>query len=67
MKKTYFYIDDVIWLMRELTRKPAASLFENPFMQMLKRAHDEYGLKVQLNFFTGQTPSTEMMNSLWRT
>jgi len=52
MKKiTTFVIDDVIWLFRDLTRKKFDSLFENPFISMLKKAHDKYGLKVQLNIF----------------
>ena len=51
MKKAYYFIDDVIWLFRDLTRKRPASLFDNPFIKMLKTAHDRYGLKVQLNAF----------------
>lgn len=50
-RKTYFYIDDVIWLMRNLTLNAPPSLFNDPFMSMLKTAHEEYGLKVQLNLF----------------
>ncbi len=50
-KKTYFYIDDVIWLMRDLTRERPSSLFDNFFMKILKHAHERYGLKVQLNLF----------------
>lgn len=50
-KKAYFYIDDVIWLMRDLTRQMPKSLFDNSFMKMLKNAHEKYGLKVQLNLF----------------
>lgn len=51
MKKAYFFIDDVIWVMRDLTKKRPQTLFENPFMKMLKENHDRYGLKVQLNLF----------------
>ena len=51
MKKAYFFIDDTIWVFRDLTRKRPASLFDNPFMKMLKGAHDKYGMKVQLNVF----------------
>lgn len=50
-KKVQFFIDDVLWVFRDLTREKPASLFDNPYMAMLKRAHDEYGLKVQLNAF----------------
>ena len=51
MKKAYFFIDDVIWVLRDLARQKPASLFDNPFMKMLKTAHDKYGMKVQLNLF----------------
>ncbi len=50
-KKTYFFIDDVIWCMRDITRQKPASIFDVPFMSMLKKAHDLYGLTVQLNLF----------------
>ena len=52
MKKlSYFYIDDVIWLFRDLSRERPASIYDNSFMKMLKEAHDKYGMKVQLNIF----------------
>ena len=51
MKKTYFYIDDVIWLMRDLTRERPKSIFDNFFMKILRGLHEKYGLKVQLNLF----------------
>ena len=51
MKKAYFFIDDVIWVLRDLTREKPASLFDNAFMKMLKDAYDKYGLKTQLNLF----------------
>ncbi len=51
MKKAYFYIDDTIWVLRDITRQRPASLFDNSFLKMLKTAHDNYGLKVQLNLF----------------
>lgn len=50
-KKAFFFIDDVIWLFRDLTRQRPASLFDNPFLKCLKDVHDRYGLKVQLHAF----------------
>ncbi len=50
-KKVYFYIDDVIWVLRDLNRERPHSLFDNAYMKMLKTAHDRYGMKVQLNLF----------------
>lgn len=50
-KLAFFFIDDTIWVMRDLTRQRPASLFDNPFMKMLKKGHDDYGMTVQLNLF----------------
>ena len=50
-KKAYFFIDDVIWLFRDLARERPASIYDNAFMKTLKDAHDKYGMKVQLNIF----------------
>lgn len=50
-KLSYFFIDDVIWVMRDIARQKPASIFDNAFMSVLKKAHDEYGLTVQLNLF----------------
>ncbi len=51
MKKGYFFIDDVIWCLRDLTRQKPASLFDSPYFKMLKEAYDKYGVKVTLNLF----------------
>lgn len=51
MKKAYFYIDDTIWVLRDITRQTPKKLFENSFLNVLKSLHDNYGLKVQLNLF----------------
>ncbi len=50
-KKAFFFIDDVIWVFRDLARKQPSSMFDNPFLKALKEAHDRFGLKVQLNVF----------------
>lgn len=46
-----FFIDDVIWFLRDIARQKPKSVFDHPFMAGLKKAHDECGLKVQLNLF----------------
>ncbi len=51
MKKCYFYIDDVIWIFRDLARQKPKSIFDHHFLATLKKAHDMYGLKAQLNVF----------------
>ena len=50
-RKAFFFIDDVIWVFRDLTRQRPASAFDNPFLKMLKDTHDKYDIKVQLNVF----------------
>lgn len=50
-KKATFFIDDVLWVFRDLTRENSASLWDNSYMKTLKEAHDKYGVKVQLNVF----------------
>lgn len=50
-KKATFFIDDVLWVFRDLTRENPKSLWDNSFMATLKKAHEEYGVKTQLNLF----------------
>lgn len=50
-KQVFFYIDDVIWCLRDIAKERPASIFDHPFFKMLKKAHDEYGTTVQLNLF----------------
>ena len=40
-KLAYFYIDDVIWCLRDITRQKPESIFDHPFMSALKEAHDQ--------------------------
>lgn len=51
VKKAYFFIDDTIWALRDITRQRPDSLFDHPFMKALKDGHDKYEMKVQLNLF----------------
>ncbi len=50
-KRAQFFIDDVIWVFRDIAKQRPASIYDNAFFGMLKKAHDTYGLKVQLNVF----------------
>ena len=50
-KRAAFYIDDVIWVFRELAATTPKSCWEHRFLGHLKEAHEKYGLKVQLNVF----------------
>ena len=50
-KKFHFFIDDVVWSLRDLTRIRPESMFDIPFFCVLKNAHEKYGMKVQLNLF----------------
>ena len=51
MKYYFSFIDDVIWVLRDLTRNKPDGLFSHPFFKILKNAHDKYDYKVQLNLF----------------
>ena len=50
-QKAAMYIDDVIWIFRDLTRQRPKSMFGHPLLGALREAHERYGLKVQLNCF----------------
>ena len=50
-KKACFYIDDVIWTLRDLARQRPASIFDQHLLKGLKTAHDLYGTKFQMNLF----------------
>ena len=50
-KKVHFLIDDVLWVLRDITREKPQSLFDNPFIGALKTAYEKYGVKTQLNLF----------------
>ena len=52
MKKYFFsFIDDAIWIFRDLTRQRPKSMFDHPFFATLKTAHEKWGLKTQINVF----------------
>jgi hypothetical protein len=50
-KRAAFYIDDVIWVFRELAATKPKSCWDHRFLGHLKEAWEKYGLKTQLNVF----------------
>ncbi len=50
-KQAYYFIDDVIWCLRDITRQKPKSLFDNEFFKMLKKCHDDFGMTVQMHLF----------------
>lgn len=53
-EKTYrFTVDDCIRCFEDLTRNQESycSIFENPFLAIFHRAHEQYGSRVHLNLF----------------
>ena len=44
-------VDDVIYSFRDLTQRQPASLFDSPFLGMLREIHRTYGAKITLNLF----------------
>ena len=47
----HFFIEDNIWFLRDLNRDRPKSVFEHPYLAMLKRLHEKFGMKVQLDVF----------------
>ena len=50
-KQAFFFIDDTIWVIRDIARQKPKSIFDNEFLKVMKTAHDNWGLTVQLNLF----------------
>lgn len=50
-KAASFFIDDTVWVFRDLARQRPKSLWDHPFMATFKDCHEKYGLKMQLNLF----------------
>ena len=50
-KRAAMYIDDVIFLFRDLATQRPKSCWDHFFLKALREAHDRYGLRVQLNVF----------------
>ncbi len=51
MKTFCFTIDDNIRFLKEITERKYKSIFEHPYAEMLKRLHEKFSLKIQLNLF----------------
>lgn len=47
----YFTVDDNIRFLHELTKYEKNSLFSHPYTALLRRMHEKYGVKIQLNLF----------------
>lgn len=51
MKTFCFTIDDNIRFLKELSEEKPNSLFDHPYPAMLRRLHEKFGIKIQLNLF----------------
>ena len=51
MKRFCFTIDDNIRFLKELTERNCTSIFDHPYVALLKRLHERFDLKIQLNLF----------------
>ena len=51
--KYRFSFDDNIWFLQDINSNAGRynSIFENPYLGMLKKMHDTYGTKIHLNLF----------------
>ena len=50
-KAASYFCDDAIWFLRDITRQKPKSMFDHPFLSVLKECHEKYGLKMQINLF----------------
>ena len=46
-----YTVDDNIRFLKEINESGYGSIFDHPYLQMYKRLHEKYGLRVQLNLF----------------
>ena len=51
MKTFCFTVDDNIRFFKEITEQGLGSIFEHPYLAMLRRLHERFGVKIQLNLF----------------
>ncbi len=51
MKLFCFTIDDNIRFLKEIMAQSMPSIFDHPYMAMLRRLHEKFDLKIQLNMF----------------
>ena len=51
MKLFCFTIDDNIRFLKEIMVQSMSSIFDHPYMAMLRRLHEKFDLKIQLNMF----------------
>ena len=55
MKTFCFTIDDNIRFIKEMEETGAQNLFDHPYPAMLRRLHEKFGIKIQLNLFYRMT------------
>lgn len=56
-RRAAYFCDDTIWMMRDLTRQHPKSMFDLPFLSVVKECHEKYGLRMQFNIFYRTDPS----------
>ena len=65
MKRFRISSDDNILFLQDINKNKDtySSIFENPYLAMYKRAHDEYGAKAHLNLFYEFVPNSRDFSS----
>jgi len=71
MKTFCFTIDDNIRFLKEITEENMNSIFDHPYPAMLRRLHERFGIKIQLNLFYRMTDfdlsmASERYKSEWQ-
>ena len=51
MRSFVFTVDDNIRFLKEITEKNSDSIFSHPYLSMLRRLNERFGVKIQLNLF----------------
>ena len=51
MKTFCFTVDDNIRFLKEISERKPKSIFDHPYLAMLRRLHEHFELKIQLNLF----------------
>lgn len=50
-RKAFMYVDDVIWMLRDINKERPKSIFDNEYLKQYKEAHDKYGIKITFHIF----------------
>jgi hypothetical protein len=50
-KRYRFSLDDNVWFLRDIARDRPRSIFDNPYMALWRRLHQQYGARINCNIY----------------